>query len=218
MVEEPLTFRVDLHIQRIPNTPVTSNCFVLHELNRRECLILDPGSDDNSTLMAYLTKYNLLPKTVILTHEHFDHIWGVHDLSNYFAFELICNEVCASAIGHPKKNLSFFHDLVGFSVLNEVTTVEKIDHRFSWNGKKFKFIQTPGHSEGSIGIQCDGILFCGDLLIQNEKTVTKLPGGSLTKLKKTLSELKSELSPETLIHSGHGKSFLFKDYYIYHEL
>ncbi len=215
MVEEPLIFRVDLHIQRILNTPVTSNCFVLHERDSAECLIIDPGSDDNSALMAYLTQHNLLPTTVVLTHEHFDHIWGVVGLADHFTFELICNQVCANAIVNPKKNLSLFHDKVGFSVLNEVTTVEKLNYQFSWNGKQFKFIQTPGHSEGSISIQLDEMLFCGDLLIQDEKTVTKLPNGSVTKLRETFIKLKTECSPETLIHSGHGDSFPFKTYFIY---
>jgi hydroxyacylglutathione hydrolase len=218
MVEEPLIFRVDLHIQRILNTPVTSNCFVLHESNSAECLIVDPGSNDNSALMAYLTQHNLFPKTVVLTHEHFDHIWGIVGLADQFTFELICNEVCANAIANPKRNLSLYYDQVGFPVLNEVTTVEELNHECSWNGKQFKFIQTPGHSEGSISIQLDEMLFCGDLLIQDEKTVTKLPGGSLTKLKETFNKLKADFNPETLIHSGHGESFSFKTYFIYHEI
>lgn len=218
MVEELLIFRVDLQIHRILNTPVTSNCFVLHEPNSIECLIIDPGSDDNSSLLAYLSQHNLLPTAVMLTHEHFDHIWGVVGLSEHYTFEIICNQVCANAIVNPKKNLSLFHDQVGFSILNDVTTVEMLNHEFNWNGRKLKLIQTPGHSEGSISIQLDEMLFCGDLLIQDEKTVTKLPGGSLAKLKATFNKLKTEFSPETMIHSGHGESFPFNNYYIYNEL
>jgi hydroxyacylglutathione hydrolase len=218
MVEELLIFRADLQIHRILNTPVTSNCFVLHEPNSNECLIIDPGSDDNSTVLDYLKQHELSPKAIVLTHEHFDHIWGVVGLSEHYTFEIICNQVCANAIVNPKKNLSLFHDQVGFSILNDVTTVEMLNHEFNWNGRKLRLIQTPGHSEGSISIQLDEMLFCGDLLIQDEKTVTKLPGGSLAKLKATFNKLKTEFSPETMIHSGHGESFPFKNYYIYNEL
>ena len=218
MVEEPSISQVDLHIERIPNTPVTSNCFVLHEVHGNDCLLIDPGSDDNATLLDYLQKNQLCPSTVILTHEHFDHIWGVMGLSGTFQFRLVCNEVCATAIQNPKKNLSLFHDQVGFSILNEVTTAESLQHKLNWNGKILKLIQSPGHSEGSISIQLDDMLFGGDLMIQDEKTVTKLPGGSVTKLKETFSKLKADFSPETLIHSGHGESFSFGSYFIYHEL
>lgn len=205
-------------IRRIPNTPINSNCFVLHEQNGKECIIIDPGSDDNSKLMTYLTHYNLLPTKIILTHEHFDHIWGIIELNNHFLFDLICNNVCSNAIKNPKMNLSFFHNQEGFAIVNQVTTVEYLNHEFIWNGRQFKFFQTPGHSEGSISIQLDDLLFCGDLLIQDEKTVTKLPGGSLNKFKQTTFKLKTELSPETIIHSGHGECFFLKDYYNYSEL
>jgi hydroxyacylglutathione hydrolase len=218
MEEEPLISQVDMHIERIPNTPITSNCFVLHEQYSNECLIIDPGSEDCSRLITYLNQNELLPTTVFLTHEHFDHIWGVVGLSENYKFELICNQVCANAILNPKKNLSLFHDQVGFAIKNDVTTVEMLKHEFNWNGKKLKLIQTPGHSAGSISIQLDKMLFCGDLLIQDEKTVTKLPGGSFTKLKESFRMLKAEFSPETLIHSGHGENFPFKNYYIYNEL
>lgn len=218
MVVEPLISRVDMHVERIPNTPVTSNCFVLHEPNSSECLIIDPGSDDNSTLLDYIKQLELSPKTIILTHEHFDHIWGVVGLTDIFTFELICSQVCANAIVNPKKNLSLFHDQVGFSVLNKVTSCEKLNNEFSWNGEQFKFIQTPGHSEGSISIQLDEMLFCGDLLIQDEKTVTKLPGGSMEKLRSSQSILKSRFCAETVVYSGHGDSFLFGDYFLYEYL
>lgn len=216
-MEEPLTFLVDLHIERILNTPVTSNCFVLHEPNGSECILIDPGSDDNTQLMTYLNQHRLLPTAVILTHEHFDHIWGLVGLNDHFTFKLICNQVCANAIINPKKNLSLFHDQVGFAINNEVSTVELLNHVYKWNGMQFKFIQTPGHSEGSISIQLNEMLFCGDLMIQDEKTVTKLPGGSVSKLKNTISVLKKDFSPETLIHSGHGESFFLRNYFMYNE-
>ena len=181
-------------------------------------MIIDPGSKDNSALIAYLKKNELLPTIVILTHEHFDHVWGVIGLTKHYTFKLICNQICANAIVNPKKNLSIFHDNVGFSIINKVSTVEMLNHEFSWNGKHFKLLQTPGHSEGSISIQLEDVIFCGDLLIQNNKTITKLPGGSLMRLKETFENLKSNLNPETLIHSGHGESFLFKNYYIFSEL
>lgn len=218
MVAEQLISLVNMIIQKIINTPISSNCFILHEFHSKVCLLIDPGSNDNTELMTYLNKYELIPSAVILTHEHFDHIWGVVGLSNEFKFDLICNQNCANAIPYPKKNLSLFYNHIGFSITSPIITVEELNYEFNWHGKLLRFIQTPGHSEGSISIQLDKILFCGDLLIQGEKTVTKLPGGSLAKLKETFSLLKSEFSPETFIHSGHGESFPLAKYYKYNQL
>lgn len=207
-----------MHIEKIINTPVNSNCYVINYSNSEECIIIDPGSDCNTILYDYLVDNNLVPCKVILTHEHFDHIWGVLDLSNRYSFELICNQNCMKAIPNPKKNLSIFYNQLGFSIENEVKTIEELGFSFKWNGNHISFLNTPGHSDGSICIQVNEILFCGDILIQNEKTVTKFPGGSSHKLYETLSMIKSKFSPETLIHSGHGESFLLKNYYIYSEL
>jgi glyoxylase-like metal-dependent hydrolase (beta-lactamase superfamily II) len=204
-----------MHIEKISNTPVTSNCYVINCSNSDDCIIIDPGSNCNNILNNYLIDNSLRPYKVILTHEHFDHIWGVLDLSTRYSFELISNENCKQAISNPKKNLSIFYDQVGFSITREVKTIEELSYNFNWNNNNLFLFNTPGHSEGSICIQLNEILFCGDILIQNEKTVTKFPGGSSQKLTETLSKIKSDFSPETLILSGHGENFLFKNYYNY---
>ena len=207
-----------MRIKKIINTPVTSNCYVINYPNSEECIIIDPGSNCNTKLYSYLNDNSLLPYKVILTHEHFDHIWGVLDLSTRYSFELICNQNCMKAISNPKKNLSIFFDQAGFSILNEVITIEELSYNLNWNNNKIFFFNTPGHSEGSICIQLNEVLFCGDILIQNEKTVTKFPGGSSEKLTETLSKIKSDFSPETKILSGHGENFVLKDYYLYNQI
>ena len=207
-----------MRIEKIINTPVSSNCYVINYPNSEECIIIDPGSNCNTKLYSYLNDNSLLPYKVILTHEHFDHIWGVLDLSTRYSFELICNQNCMKAISNPKKNLSIFFNQVGFSIENEVKTVEELGFYFKWNGNNISFLNTPGHSDGSICIQVNEILFCGDILIQNEKTVTKFPGGSCHKLSETLSMIKSKFSPRTLIHSGHGEIFHFNDYFLYNAI
>jgi glyoxylase-like metal-dependent hydrolase (beta-lactamase superfamily II) len=41
----------------------------------------------------------------------------------------------------------------------------------------FKFYYSPGHSEGSICIGQDNMIFTGDRLMKNYKIVTNPPGG-----------------------------------------
>ena len=218
MEEEQLIFQDNFIIKKIINSPVNSNCYVLSKIGIKECLIIDPGSIDNNTLNKYLQSNKLLPSSIILTHEHFDHIWGVNDLLNKYSLRLISNTFCKLAISNPKKNLSLFFDQVGFSITNKVECIETMNYELIWNEVKLKFIQTPGHSNGSISVLVDNYLFCGDLLIQGEKTVTKLPGGSSIILKHTLSKLKNEISPNVLIYSGHGKNFKFCDYFMYSKI
>jgi glyoxylase-like metal-dependent hydrolase (beta-lactamase superfamily II) len=205
-------------IKKITNTPIDSNCYVLYETNNKNCILIDPGSKDNSNILTYLKKHELNPEKIILTHEHFDHIWGVLDLSKEYNFDLICNYSCMEAIKNPKRNLSIFYNQIGFAIFNNVVTIDELDNKLNWNNKLFEFFNSPGHSEGSISIIFEDMLFCGDILIQNQKTVTKFPGGSIIKLSNTLNTIKENYSPNTLILSGHGETFLLKDYFNYENI
>jgi hydroxyacylglutathione hydrolase len=205
-------------IKKITNTPIDSNCYVIHEPYNKNCILIDPGSEDNSNIITYFKKHELNPEKIILTHEHFDHIWGILGLSKEYNFDLICNDFCMEAIKNPKKNLSIFYNQIGFSIFNNVITIEELENKLNWNNKLFKFINSPGHSDGSISIEFENMLFCGDILIQNQKTVTKFPGGSNIKLLKTLKKIKEKYIPDTLILSGHGESFLLKDYFNYENI
>lgn len=57
-----------------------------------------------------------------------------------------------------------------FHILDENETIIIGDYVFN-------FFYTPGHSEGSMCIGLNNALFTGDTLIQNQNTITYLPGG-----------------------------------------
>ena len=71
---------MSIHIAQIKNQPVDSNCYVVSHEGFQGCIVIDPGTKDGDELFKYLTGKNLRPEFIILTHEHFDHIWGVNKL------------------------------------------------------------------------------------------------------------------------------------------
>ena len=73
------------------------------------------------------------------------------------------------------------------------------------------FIESPGHTLNGISISIEDVLFTGDTMIHNLKTVTKLPGGDKNQLRKTLTHLFSQFSPRVQVLPGHGEAFFFKD-------
>lgn len=204
-----------LSVHTIINNPIPSNCYVVYDRNfGKNCVIIDPGSEDISEIIEFCTRSELNPEYVILTHEHFDHIWGVDQLRNcYSELKVICNLACSEAIGHRKKNLSVFFNQKGFELLaadiilsNKTSSLICCDH-------DFLFIITEGHSEGSLCLYTENILFSGDTLIFETKTVTKIKGGNKIKLHESLDYLQLLFKQSNpIVYPGHGEKFAFNDY------
>lgn len=203
-----------LTVQSFVNTPVTSNCYVLFDRNfGNECIIVDPGSRSEKELINYLVGESLTPKYIILTHEHFDHCWGVNELVERYHIPIICAELCAEAIKHEKRNCSVFYDNKDcFTINSEAISIESKNNILVFNGYKLKFFSTLGHTDGSISFVVDKYLFTGDTLIKDEKTVTKLPTGSIEKLKVSIKIYSSFLGKNFKVFPGHGECFLLNEY------
>jgi glyoxylase-like metal-dependent hydrolase (beta-lactamase superfamily II) len=70
---------------------------------------------------------------------------------------------------------------------------------------KFKVVHTPGHTEGSICLAGQGMIFTGDLLFSGGIGRYDLPGGDGRKIMKSLEKV-TEYPDETKIYPGHGPS------------
>lgn len=180
-----------LSVERIINNPVSSCCYIVNDPERSpECILIDPASENLTTILTFISCNNMRPKYIILTHEHFDHCMSVNQLRNIFPeIRLVCSSECNYAIQNNKKNCSVFWDNEkAFTIAEADLIVELLNNKLDWNGYAIEFIPTPGHTQGSVSIQIGDYLFTGDALIPGLKTITKLPGGDKTKAKE--SELK----------------------------
>ena len=92
-----------LKVVRIINQPVTSNCFLLYDREvNNDCLVVDPGSEYPDELEQLLRDLNLYPKYILLTHEHFDHIWGCNYLVEKYHSKIICSVLCRQPNRHNR--------------------------------------------------------------------------------------------------------------------
>lgn len=203
-----------LRVFKLVNTPVTSNCYILYDKEYgKECIIVDPGSKDEAELFGYLEQESLDPKYIILTHEHFDHCWGVNALAAKYGVPVVCSQLCSEAIKYEKRNCSVFYDNKEAFTSNCVTiSIESISKKLTFAGEEIRFFNTPGHTDASICFVVGGNLFTGDTLIKDEKTVTKLPTGSKDKLKETLLTFHTLQGQSLKVYPGHGEGFELDSY------
>lgn len=142
---------------------------------------------------------------VLLTHAHFDHIYGLNTLLELFPdVPVFANESAREALSSDKLNFSKYHgDPFVFNAPENVHQVEDGDRISLFDGVVAQVTFTPGHSPGSVTWVVEDVIFTGDSFIPGVKTVTNLPHADKA-LAAQSEELIRELSRHRIIYPGHA--------------
>ena len=68
-----------IHMETLPLGAYQTNCYLVYEEDRADCIVIDPGYSPE----IVLREAKLLGKTVaavLLTHGHFDHVGAVEEI------------------------------------------------------------------------------------------------------------------------------------------
>lgn len=182
------------------------NTYVIYN-NDKECIIIDPASensDEDSTLTNFIDKNSLIPKLILHTHGHVDHLLGADMLKEKYKIESAINKEDLFLV----ENAVAFGSVFGLSLskpkkpeilLNEGDYV-------SLGDETIKMITIPGHSPGSLVFYSDEsrVVFTGDVLFYNSIGRTDLPGGSYDDLIYGIKEKLFLLPDDYIVYSGHG--------------
>lgn len=143
---------------------------------------------------------------VLLTHAHFDHIYGLNELLKASPNIRIYTNSCGKdMLLNAKKNMSFYHETpftIEIEKENSIILVDDGEEIQLDNGQVAKAIFTPGHNPSCITWLIDDLLFTGDAYIPDVKIVTNLPGGNKTQSQQSINIIK-ELAIGREICPGH---------------
>lgn len=190
-----------LEIKRFVLGDYQSNCYVITDDSTKTAIVIDPGlpSDEvNEDLIGYDLKY------ILLTHGHFDHIYGSASLKELYPQAKLCiheaDEIC---LNDTERNL--IGDYAGLPVLNADISFKDGDC-FSLNNFELKVVHTPGHSEGSVCFIDDvnKIIFSGDTLFCLTVGRTDFIGGDNEKMIESI-RLLSKYDDEYVVYPGHNR-------------
>ena len=195
-------------VEKLINKPVDSNTYILSDSESENCLIIDPGNQDISKLVHCFSVIGKTPIAILLTHEHFDHIYGVNKLLKlYPEIKIYGSLKTIERIQNKRKNLSFYYDQVGYEILNANFEIIR-DDNITINSFEIKVLKTTGHTDSSLSYLVEKKLFTGDFLIKDESTITKLPSGNRLDFLSSFKKFK-KIIDESIIFPGHGEIFSF---------
>lgn len=195
------------------NSRFTSNTYILSHPQYENVWIVDPG--DVQPIINWIDsngKKNV--SGILLTHAHFDHIYGINDILNLYPQCIVytANEYGKELLYDAKKNSSQYTELGPITIKEQAIVSFFKSEMTLWKDTLMKIYLTPGHSYDSVCLQIDNMLFTGDTLIKDVRTVTKLKGGSVVKLEETVKFLSTLKGKGLTVHAGHEDSFLLDNY------
>lgn len=168
-----------------------TNCYLLWQGDRNDCLLIDPGYEPQRVLQQ-VKALGKRVAAILLTHGHFDHVGGVREIFAETDCDIyLCPDDCAMPEGMTAGPLCYTHAYQDGDTL-------------SLAGLELHVLHTPGHTPGSMCLQCGNALFSGDTLFAGSCGRTDLPGGNWEQLCASLARLKT-LPDGLTVYPGHGE-------------
>lgn len=210
-----------IHIEHFTFNSFQTNSFILWDESGK-CAIADPGCSSEaelSRLTGFIDDKGFEPVCILLTHCHFDHVYGMAALAREYDIPVYAdmNEMYSLQVTNAKLCGQF-----GFPMPDEfpiIRTSSDVHHPakaiFVQDGDtidvgnlRFEVIQTPGHSKGGLCFleRNEKVLLSGDTLFAGAIGRTDHPGGDYETLMKSIFEKLLMLDGDTRVLPGHGPS------------
>ncbi len=204
----------EIKIGRMVLSPCQTNCYFLYRDGEHEAIAVDPA-DQGQKIYGALLKNGFRVAGILLTHGHFDHIWGLdalRDAANAAAEADGLEPVKAYAHEEERALLKDVHmnvsEQAGRACSTYADVYVKDGQEITLAGMTCRVIATPGHTAGGCCYYFEeaGMLIAGDTLFAESVGRTDFPTGSMGTLVRSVKEKLFVLPEDTKVYPGHGDS------------
>ena len=182
-----------LHVFYIVNSVYTSRTYILSTDDSNDYWIVDCGDID--PLIEKISrisqgKFNI--KGVLLTHAHYDHIYGLPHLTGLFPdIKIYTNEFGKKSLANERINMSRYHeDPINYQSDNVIDCPDSGIIKL-YDGVNAVAHYTPGHNPSCITFEVKKYLFTGDAYIPGVDVVSNLPYSNKEQVSDSLGKIKS---------------------------
>ena len=178
-----------MEILAIPVGSYQTNCYIVWQAGREDCVLIDPG-DESKKILEEVERQGKQIAAILLTHGHFDHVGAVRKIAE--------KADCPVYLHPAEKKLPFF------MTAGPLYSTDGYEDTVSVAGLDFQILHTPGHTPGSVCLLCDGAMFSGDTLFAGSCGRTDFPGSNPGDMAVSLKKLK-ELPGDYRVYPGHAE-------------
>ena len=197
-----------LNIERFVCNMFQENCYIVSD-ETGECVIIDCGAfyqEEKDAIVSYIKDNNLKPVHLLCTHGHIDHNFGNNALSAELNMQPEMHNADTPLYERLKEQASI---LCGVDLKEDIVPMGRYfsdGEIISFGSHKFKVINTPGHTPGSVFFYCEAenLAFSGDTLFRFSIGRTDFELGSYEDIIASLKNITSILPSSTTILPGHG--------------
>ena len=195
-----------MRIRSLTFNPFSENTLILIG-EKGSCFIIDPGMIDkaeNEKLDKVLKEEKTIPKRLLLTHCHIDHVLGIKAVHDTYGLLPECHEEGLPLLDATPRIAEMYG--VPYFPGPRPTTFLDTDALLDLDGEKLELRYVPGHAPGHLVIvhHDSKQVVAGDTLFRGSIGRTDLPGGDHELLIQKINEELFSLPDDYVVWPGHG--------------
>lgn len=195
-------------VKQIINHIYYSNTFILYTEKHKEAWIIDIG--DTNKILDWIDTHDKILRGVLLTHTHFDHIYGLNELLLYYPdIPVFTSSEGKEGLYSDKLNFSKYHYKPFIFKGSNIICVGEEDVISLWPGINAIVLKTPGHDWSCLSYEIGESIFTGDAYIPGLKVVTSFPKSNKRDAHISVVRIMNR-NHIKMIYPGHGNLFLKK--------
>jgi glyoxylase-like metal-dependent hydrolase (beta-lactamase superfamily II) len=204
-----------LMIQKFVVNPIEESTYILHD-DTREALIVDCGAlyeEEQERIRQYINKHQLKVVGHLLTHSHFDHIFGADFIYKQYGVKPSMHEAELLTYEQAAAQMQSFIGNAFRLIVPPAGQLFKDFDEVKCGQHVLSVIPTPGHTQGGVCYYCaaENVLLSGDTLFYRSIGRTDLFGGNYETLITSIKQRLFCLPPSTKVYPGHGPSTTIGD-------
>ncbi|NNK81039.1 MAG: MBL fold metallo-hydrolase [Flavobacteriales bacterium] len=195
-----------MRILSLTYNPFSENTILLIG-EKKSCFIIDPGMMDmseNSDLFKLISDEGIIPKRLLLTHCHIDHVLGIKAVHEEYGLSPECHKEGVLLLEATPQiaqmyGIPYFPGPEPAKFLDTGVTIDL-------DGEQLEIRYVPGHAPGHIVFihHASKMVVAGDTLFRGSIGRTDLPGGDHDLFIRKLKEELLSLPDDYTVWPGHG--------------